>query len=166
MEISIEDYEIYCNVIPVDDISEPEDNASISSDMFSIKVIATFMPHLDSAMEEEEDVDDDDESESNSLLLYANSECDTSQRTFLVERNRFLHEETSRSTVRQILLDMNVPIQEFLIDQILNNVRQIASDHYKYNMGRHKVLHLAINIEVPPIIFEAESDDDDPDGES
>ncbi|KAJ9159328.1 hypothetical protein P3X46_024839 [Hevea brasiliensis] len=153
MAISIEDYEIYCNVIPLHNIVEPQD-ASFSRNMFSIKVIATFMPHLDSAMEE---ADDD---ESNSLLLYANLECDTSQRTFLVERDRFLHPEISRSTVRQILLDMNVPIQEFLIEQIMYNVRRFGTDHDKYNVSPRKVLHLVVNIEVPAIISEVASDDD------
>ncbi|KAJ9159321.1 hypothetical protein P3X46_024832 [Hevea brasiliensis] len=143
MAISIEDCEIYCNVIPLHHFVEPQD-ASFSSNMFSIKVIATFIPHLHSAMEEEDD------DESNSLLLYANLECDTSQRTFLVELDRFLHPEISRSTVRQILLDMN----------IIYNVRRFGSDHDKYSVSPRKDLLLVVNIEVPAIIFEVASNDD------
>ncbi|KAJ9140613.1 hypothetical protein P3X46_031241 [Hevea brasiliensis] len=155
MALHIEDYEINCDVIPLHHIVEPQ-NASFSSNMFSITVNATFMPHFDSAMVEEED----DYDESNLILLCAESEWDTTQRTFLVERDRFLQPETSRSTVRQILLDMNVPIQEFLIEQIVDDVRQFGSDHDENNVSPHKVLHLEVNIEVPPIIFEVASDDD------
>ncbi|OAY25758.1 E3 ubiquitin-protein ligase Praja-1 [Manihot esculenta] len=124
------DLEIYCRVFRVPDaIVEPDDDASFSSNMVSIRVIVTFMPYSDSETEEEED---DDEGE-------------TSERTFLVERQRFLLEETSRSTVRQIFLDMNVPPQEFWINYILCDVR-----HYeRCNVGSEKVLHLEVEIEVP-----------------
>ncbi|KAF2320756.1 hypothetical protein GH714_030533 [Hevea brasiliensis] len=117
-------------------------------------IVVILNAYLLLAMEEEDD------DESNSLLLYANLECNASQRTFLVERECFLHPEISRSTVRQILLDMNVPIEEFLIEQIIYNVRRFGSDHDKYNLSPRKVLHLVVNIEVPAIIFEVASDND------
>lgn len=93
MEVSLGDYEIYCNVIlVVGTIVELNDDASFSSNMVSIRVIATFTPYLDSALEEEEEKEEE--------------ECETSQHMFLVERHCFLHEETSRSTMRQIFLTL------------------------------------------------------------
>ncbi|XP_002514576.2 E3 ubiquitin-protein ligase RING1-like [Ricinus communis] len=55
--MAIEDYEIQCSMIPLYDIVEPGDD-SFSSEIFCIRVAATFMhPPLDSTMEEEDDDD-------------------------------------------------------------------------------------------------------------
>ncbi|KAJ9163633.1 hypothetical protein P3X46_023282 [Hevea brasiliensis] len=146
--MSTEDQEICCHVTPLDEVEAEDD--SFSCHMFSIEVVATFMPPLDdSAMEEEE------------LELY-DEECDVIQDRFLVERNKLFCPETSVSTIHQILLDMDIPVQPYMVDRILGFARQMASN--KRYMGR-KVLHMRVEIDVPPgfeaMDTEGDGDDDD-----
>lgn len=80
-----------------------------------------------------------------------NSDCDIKNRTFLVEHDKLLgHEEISRSTISDILVDMGVPIESLIINRILSLGHQMASDrHY---MGC-KVLRMRVEIDVPPSIW-------------
>ncbi|XP_002511547.2 E3 ubiquitin-protein ligase RNF181 [Ricinus communis] len=142
---SIEDQEICCRVTPLDSV-EAEDE-SFSCPMFHIDVAVTFMHRRDdSLMEVEEDESD----------LY-NGDCDVIQNEFLVERERLFNQETSMSTIIQILLEMNVPVQSYMLDRILGFARQMATNKRYKN---RKVLHMKVEIDVPPGFLDDDDSDD------
>lgn len=141
------DYQdICCHLTPLDEV-KPEDE-DFPQNMFSIEVVATFMPPLDSSMEEEEDQFQD-----------YDLECDTTSEEFVVIRDMLLnHDARSRNIIRDFLGNVEVPIRPFMIDRILDHARRMASDN-RY-LGR-KVLRMRVSIDVPPMFETMDEDDDD-----
>ncbi|WCJ27889.1 RING/U-box superfamily protein [Euphorbia peplus] len=149
--MEIDDQEISCHLTPLDKVELEDDSAPCH--MFSIEVIASFMPEVnESAMEEE------DES-----ALYE-SDCDIFQKEFVIEREKLLCEETSSDVIQGMLVEMNVPVQRVTVNRIVDYVRNMVRD--KVYMDR-KVVRVRVEIDVPMSYnFEAMGDDDDDDCES
>ncbi|CAK7337886.1 unnamed protein product [Dovyalis caffra] len=127
------------------DIVKPGDDC-MACDKFCIEVEASFMPPI---------LDEDDLSDYESQLF--DVECEWKEEDFLVDRDRLLNDdqEVSRSIIRDILGDMNIPVRAFMIDRILACARQMAVDNIYLS---HKVLYMRVRIDVPPG-FESSEDD-------
>ncbi|XP_011008327.1 PREDICTED: uncharacterized protein LOC105113730 [Populus euphratica] len=138
--------------IPLDLVKPGDD--SVLCDKFCIVVEASFMPPVL--------VDDLEDDESQHLY---DADCYWVKRDFLVDRDQLLHDlETSTLTIRNILAVMDIPVRDFMIDQVLTCARQMARSILLLD---RRVLYMKVRVDVPPSFDEPsggggdEEDDDD-----
>ncbi|OMP08331.1 Zinc finger, RING-type [Corchorus capsularis] len=141
------DHEASCDVWAMG--FQAEDDESVPNPVFQIAITA----RLTLALEEE-----DDEEEP----FFIHPESVVVEKTEQVGVDQLLDENNGRDSVREILLSMGVPVQDFMVERILGCAHNMATDKCYMNQ---KVLKMGVQIDaiVAGILEEEDEDEEDED---
>ncbi|XP_021298414.1 NEP1-interacting protein 2-like [Herrania umbratica] len=142
-----DDFETCCHVWDVD-WEAPEDE-SFPCATFSINIQARFTSAFD---------DDDDDEEEDHEPCFTEPESVVFEKTEEVRVDRLMNENDSVSTVRDMLVSMDVPVHDFMVDKILACAHRMATAQ-RYRT--RKVLRMRVEIEAVVGELPVYDDDDD-----
>ncbi|XVF41534.1 hypothetical protein PTKIN_Ptkin01aG0287100 [Pterospermum kingtungense] len=124
----------YCHVREIDE--EKTEDKLLENCIFSIDVHATFTYSI-------RDDDDDDEEELDPESYSDSFESVTLRRTHEVQFDYM--NRNPQFAVHEILVSMHVPVENFMVQNILACVDRLSNDDYYKN---RKVLRIRVNIDV------------------
>ncbi|OMO83097.1 Zinc finger, RING-type [Corchorus capsularis] len=145
------DYEASCDVWAID--SQGDDDESVPNPLFEIDITV----RLTLAFEEE----DNDEQP-----FFIHPETVVVEKTERVRVDQLLDNDNDNgknSVIREMLLSMGVPVQDFMVERILGCSHDMATD--KLYMNR-KVLRMGVQIDAIVDEIPEEEDEEDDDDES